>query len=153
MIELLVAFGAGLISFLSPCVLPLIPGYVSFISGQSLQEILKSKKIDILPTYGPIGPYLVTKEDIKDINNLNMSLDVNGERMQTGNTNTMIFNVDIIVAYVSKFMSLQAGDIITTGTPPGVGMGKKPQLFLKAGDALRLSIDNLGEQNSKIVSL
>jgi 2-keto-4-pentenoate hydratase/2-oxohepta-3-ene-1,7-dioic acid hydratase in catechol pathway len=104
-------------------------------------------------TYGPIGPYLVTKEDIKDINNLNMSLDVNGERMQTGNTNTMIFNVDIIVAYVSKFMSLQAGDIITTGTPPGVGMGKKPQLFLKAGDELRLSIDNLGEQNSKIVSL
>ena len=82
-----------------------------------------------------------------------MSLDVNGERMQTGNTNTMIFNVDVIVAYVSKFMSLQAGDIITTGTPPGVGMGKKPQLFLKAGDALRLSIDNLGEQNSKIVPL
>ena len=85
MIELFIAFGAGLISFLSPCVLPLIP--------------------------------------------------------------------DIIVAYVSKFMSLQAGDIITTGTPPGVGMGKKPQLFLKAGDELRLSIDNLGEQNSKIVSL
>ena len=110
-------------------------------------------KVKSHDTYGPIGPYLVTKEDIKDVNNLNMSLDVNGERMQTGNTNTMIFNVDVIVAYVSKFMSLQAGDIITTGTPPGVGMGKKPQLFLKAGDELRLSIDNLGEQNSKIVSL
>ena len=104
-------------------------------------------------TYGPIGPYLVTKDEIKDVKNLNMTLDVNGERMQTGNSNTMIFNVDIIVSYVSKFMSLQAGDIITTGTPPGVGMGKKPQLFLKPGDELRLSIDNLGEQNSKIVSL
>ena len=102
-------------------------------------------------TYGPIGPYLVTKDEIKDVNNLNMMLDVNGERMQTGNTNTMIFNVDIIVSYVSKFMSLQEGDIITTGTPPGVGMGKKPQIFLKAGDKMKLSIDNLGEQNSKVV--
>ena len=102
-------------------------------------------------TYGPIGPYLVTKDEIKDVNNLNMILDVNGERMQTGNTNTMIFNVDTIVSYVSKFMSLQEGDIITTGTPPGVGMGKKPQIFLKAGDKMKLSIDNLGEQNSKVV--
>jgi 2-keto-4-pentenoate hydratase/2-oxohepta-3-ene-1,7-dioic acid hydratase in catechol pathway len=117
---------------------------------EKMGQWVKGKSHD---TYGPIGPYLVTKEDIKDINNLNMSLDVNGERMQTGNTNTMIFNVDVIVAYVSKFMSLQAGDIITTGTPPGVGMGKKPQLFLKAGDKLRLSIDNLGEQNSKIIPL
>ena len=117
---------------------------------EKMGQWVKGKSHD---TYGPIGPYLVTKEDIKDVNNLNMSLDVNEERMQTGNTNTMIFNVDVIVAYVSKFMSLQAGDIITTGTPPGVGMGKKPQLFLKAGDELRLSIDNLGEQNSKIVSL
>ncbi len=71
--------------------------------------------------------------------------------MQTGNTITMIFNVDIIVSYVSKFMSLQAGDIITTGTPPGVGMGMKPQQFLKAGDQMKLTIDNLGEQNSKVV--
>ena len=80
-----------------------------------------------------------------------MSLDVNGVRMQTGNTNTMIFNVDVIVSYLSKFMSLQPGDIITTGTPPGVGMGMKPQKFLKAGDKMRLSVDNLGEQNSKVV--
>ena len=79
-----------------------------------------------------------------------MSLDVNGKRMQTGNTSTMIFNVDTIVSYVSKFMSLQTGDIITTGTPPGVGMGKKPQVFLKEGDKIRLSIDDLGEQNSKV---
>ena len=104
-------------------------------------------------TFGPIGPYLVTKDEIKDINNLNMSLDLNGNRMQTGNTGTMIFNVDKIVSYVSKFMSLQAGDIITTGTPPGVGMGKKPQIFLKEGDKLKLTIDNLGEQNSKVVAI
>ena len=115
---------------------------------EKMGQWVKGKSHD---TYGPIGPYLVTKDEIKDVNNLNMTLDVNGERMQTGNTNTMIFNVDIIVSYVSKFMSLQAGDIITTGTPPGVGMGKKPQIFLKAGDQMKLSIDNLGEQISKVV--
>ena len=115
---------------------------------EKLGQWVKGKSHD---TYGPIGPYLVTKDEIKDVNNLNMILDVNGERMQTGNTSTMIFNVDIIVSYVSKFMSLQVGDIITTGTPPGVGMGKKPQVFLKSGDKMKLSIDDLGEQNSKVV--
>ena len=114
---------------------------------EKLGQWVKGKSHD---TFGPIGPYLVTKDEIKDVNNLNMILDVNGERMQTGNTSTMIFNVDIIVSYVSNFMSLQAGDIITTGTPPGVGMGRKPQVFLKAGDQMKLSIDNLGEQNSKV---
>ena len=104
-------------------------------------------------TYGPIGPYLVTKDEIKNIKDLNMSLDLNGVRMQTGNTKTMIFDVDSIVSYVSKFMTLCSGDIITTGTPPGVGMGKKPQLFLKNGDKLNLKIDNLGEQNSKVVTI
>ena len=117
---------------------------------EKMGQWVKGKSHD---TYGPIGPYLVTKDDIKDVNNLNMSLDLNGKRMQTGNTSTMIFNVDVIVSYVSKFMSLQAGDIITTGTPPGVGMGRKPQLFLKTGDEIKLSIDNLGEQKSKVVSL
>ena len=117
---------------------------------EKMGQWVKGKSHD---TYGPIGPYLVTKDDIKDVNNLNMSLDLNGKRMQTGNTSTMIFNVDFIVSYVSKFMSLQPGDIITTGTPPGVGMGMKPQLFLKSGDELKLSIDNLGEQNSKIISI
>ena len=117
---------------------------------EKMGQWVKGKSHD---TYGPIGPYLVTKDEIKDVNNLNMTLDVNGERMQTGNTNTMIFNVDIIVSYVSKFMSLQAGDIITTGTPPGVGMGKKPQVFLKAGDQMKLSIENLGEQSSKVVPI
>jgi 2-keto-4-pentenoate hydratase/2-oxohepta-3-ene-1,7-dioic acid hydratase in catechol pathway len=115
---------------------------------EKMGQWVKGKSHD---TYGPIGPYLVTKDEIKDVNNLKMSLDLNGKRMQTGNTNTMIFNVDVIVSYVSKFMSLQAGDIITTGTPPGVGMGMKPQLFLKAGDQMKLSIEFLGEQNSKVV--
>ena len=117
---------------------------------EKMGQWVKGKSHD---TYGPTGPYLVTKDEIKDINNLKMMLDVNGERMQTGNTSTMIFNVDIIVSYVSKFMSLQPGDIITTGTPPGVGMGRKPQVFLKAGDQMKLSIENLGEQNSKVVSV
>ncbi len=117
---------------------------------EKMGQWVKGKSHD---TFGPIGPYLVTSDEIKDVNNLNLSLDVNKKRMQTGNTNKMIFNVYNIVAYLSKYMSLQAGDIITTGTPPGVGMGKKPQVFLKNGDALRLSIDNLGEQNSKVVSV
>ena len=117
---------------------------------EKMGQWVKGKSHD---TYGPIGPYLVTKDEISDVNNLNMSLDLNGIRMQTGNTNTMIFNVDKIVSYVSKFMSLQPGDIITTGTPPGVGMGMKPQQFLKAGDLIKLNIDNLGEQNSKVIQI
>ena len=104
-------------------------------------------------TFGPIGPYVVTPDEIDNINNLNLCLDVNGQRMQTGNTSKMIFNVEYIVSYLSKFMSLQPGDLITTGTPPGVGMGKNPQVFLKAGDKMKLSIDCLGEQNSKVKSL
>ena len=117
---------------------------------EKMGQWVKGKSHD---TYGPIGPYLVTKDEISDINNLNMSLDVNGNKMQRGNTNTMIFNANFIVSYLSKYMSLQPGDIITTGTPPGVGMGMKPQQFLKAGDTMKLSIENLGEQNSKVVAL
>ena len=114
---------------------------------EKMGQWVKGKSHD---TFGPIGPYLVTQDEISDINNLSMSLDVNGKRMQTGNTGTMIFNVFFIVSYLSKYMSLQPGDVITTGTPPGVGMGKKPQVFLKAGDKMRLSIEHLGEQNSKV---
>jgi len=117
---------------------------------EKMGQWVKGKSHD---TFGPIGPYLVTQNEISDINNLSMSLDVNGKRMQTGNTGTMIFNVFFIVSYLSKYMSLQPGDVITTGTPPGVGMGKKPQVFLKAGDKMRLSIEHLGEQNSKVVSV
>ena len=116
---------------------------------EKMGQWVKGKSHD---TYGPIGPYLVTKDEIKDINNINLSLDVNGKKMQSGNSSTMIFNVYYLVSYLSKFMSLQVGDLITTGTPPGVGMGMKPQVFLKAGDKLKLSIENLGEQNSKVSS-
>ena len=115
---------------------------------EKMGQWVKGKSHD---TYGPIGPYIVTKDEVNDINNLNLFLDLNGKRMQTGNTNTMIFDVNYIVSYLSKFMSLQPGDIITTGTPPGVGMGMKPQLFLKEGDKMKLSIDLLGEQNSQVV--
>ena len=117
---------------------------------EKMGQWVKGKSHD---TYGPIGPYLVTKDEITDVNNLNLSLDLNGKRMQTGNSKTMIFNAFYLVSYLSKFMSLQAGDIITTGTPPGVGMGRKPQVFLKAGDEMKLSIENLGEQNSKVVAV
>ena len=101
-------------------------------------------------TFGPLGPYLVTKEDIKDIGNINLSLDVNGNRHQTGNTNQMIFNFNFLVAHISNFITLMPGDIVTTGTPPGVGLGMNPPVFLKDGDSMRLSIDNLGIQNIEV---
>ena len=109
---------------------------------------VKGKSAD---TFGPTGPYLVTQDEIPDINNLNLLLEVNGKTMQSGNTKNMIFNVNFLISYLSKFMSLQPGDLITTGTPAGVGMGMKPQVFLKSGDNIKLSIDFLGEQNSKVV--
>ncbi len=115
---------------------------------EKLGQWVKGKSAD---TFGPIGPYLVTKDEIPDVQKLNLSLDLNNQRMQTGNTSKMIFNINFILSYLSNFMSLQPGDIVTTGTPPGVGMGMKPQVFLKAGDKLKLSIDNLGEQNSKVI--
>ena len=102
-------------------------------------------------TFGPVGPYLVTRDEVEDPQNLELWLDVNGKRMQTGNTKTMIFPVKEIISYVSEFMTLFAGDIITTGTPPGVGSGMKPQVFLKAGDVMTLGISGLGEQRQKIV--
>ena len=102
-------------------------------------------------TFGPIGPYLVTKDEIPNINNLSLNLKLNGKVMQKGNTDKMIFNVFFILSYLSKFMSLQAGDIVTTGTPPGVGMGMKPQVFLKKGDVMNLAIDCLGEQKQEVI--
>lgn len=103
-------------------------------------------------TFGPTGPYLVTKDELKDVQNLSMSLDIDGKRMQTGNTNKMIFNMNFILSYLSNFMSLQPGDIVTTGTPPGVGMGMNPKQFLKVGNKLKINIEHLGEQNSSIVA-
>ena len=103
-------------------------------------------------TFGPLGPWLVTSDEIRDPQNLAMWLDVNGQRMQTGNTKTMIFSVAKLVSYVSFLFTLKPGDVITTGTPPGVGMGMKPNpVFLKNGDAMRLGIDGLGEQRQQVV--
>ncbi len=115
---------------------------------EKLGQWVKGKSAD---TFGPIGPYLVTKDEIPNVQDLNLSLDVNGKRMQTGNTNNMIFNINYILSYLSNFMSLQAGDIVTTGTPPGVGMGMKPQVFLKSGDVMKLTVDHLGEQKQTVV--
>ena len=108
----------------------------------------KGKSCD---TFGPIGPWLVTKEEIPNIHNCKMWLDVNGKRMQTGTTKKMIFNVSKIVSYLSQFMTLEPGDIITTGTPPGVGLGMKPPVYLKAGDVMTLGIEGLGEQRQVVV--
>lgn len=104
-------------------------------------------------TFGPLGPWLVTADEVGDVQSLGMWLDVNGARMQTGNTNTMVFGVAALVAYVSQFMALHPGDVITTGTPPGVGMGQKPAaVYLKPGDRIRLGIDKLGEQHQRVIS-
>ncbi len=116
---------------------------------EKLGQWVKGKSGD---TFGPTGPYLVTKEEINDINNLNLTTEINGKKMQSGNTKNMIFNTNFILSYLSKFMSLQPGDLVTTGTPAGVGMGMNPQVFLKPDDNIKIAIDNLGTQTSKIVS-
>ena len=133
-----------------------IAGYcvVNDLSERAFQiersgQWVKGKSCD---TFGPIGPYLVTKDEIADPQNLKMWLDVNGKRMQDGSTSTMVYGVNFLVSYLSQFMSLQPGDIISTGTPPGVGMGMKPQVFLKPGDVMRLGIEGLGEQKQKTVA-
>ena len=102
-------------------------------------------------TFGPIGPWLVTRDEIANVQKLSMWLDLNGKRMQTGNTKTMIFGVAKLVSYVSQFMTLMPGDVITTGTPPGVGLGMKPPLYLKKGDVMTLGIEGLGEQRQVVV--
>ena len=131
-----------------------IAGYcvVNDVSEREFQfersgQWVKGKSCD---TFGPTGPWLVTRDEVPDPQNLNLWLDLNGERQQTGSTATMIFSVAHIVSYLSQFMSLQPGDLVCTGTPPGVGLGQKPQRFLKAGDVMRLGIDGLGEQESTV---
>ena len=133
-----------------------IAGYcvVNDLSERAFQiehsgQWVKGKSCD---TFGPIGPYLVTKDEVVDPQNLKMWLDVNGKRMQDGSTSTMVYGVNFLVSYLSQFMSLQPGDIISTGTPPGVGMGMKPQVFLKPGDVMRLGIEGLGEQKQTTVA-
>lgn len=131
-----------------------IAGYcvVNDVSEREFQmersgQWVKGKSCD---TFGPTGPWLVTRDEVPDPQNLNLWLDLNGERQQTGSTATMIFSVAHIVSYLSQFMSLQPGDLVCTGTPPGVGLGQKPPRFLKAGDVMRLGIDGLGEQESTV---
>lgn len=102
--------------------------------------------------FGPIGPYLVTKDEVKDVNNLAMWLEVDGVRYQNGNTNTMIFKVPFLIHYLSQFMTLNAGDVISTGTPPGVGLGQKPPVYLRAGQTVKLGIEGLGEQTQKVIN-
>jgi 2-keto-4-pentenoate hydratase/2-oxohepta-3-ene-1,7-dioic acid hydratase in catechol pathway len=109
---------------------------------------VKGKSCD---TFGPIGPWLVTRDEVPDPQVLAMQLEVNGKRYQNGNTSTMVYGVAHIVAYLSQFMSLQPGDIISTGTPPGVGMGQKPPVYLRSGDNIQLSIDGLGTQTQQVV--
>ena len=104
------------------------------------------------PTFGPLGPWLVTADEIANVQKLNLWLDVNGERQQTGNTSTMIFGVKHLVSYVSRFMKLEPGDVITTGTPPGVALGRKPPNYLRAGDTISCGIDGLGSQASRVIA-
>ncbi|HEY7787143.1 MAG TPA: fumarylacetoacetate hydrolase family protein [Casimicrobiaceae bacterium] len=120
-----------------------------FQMKRSATQWSKGKGCD---TFGPVGPWLVTSDEVKDPQNLDMWLDVNGERKQTGNTRTMIFTVAQLVADVSRYMTLLPGDLITTGTPPGVGMGRKPPQWLQAGDVVTLGIQGLGEQRQRVVA-
>ena len=120
-----------------------------FFQIERLGQWTKGKSHD---TFGPLGPWLVTKDEIADVQKLPMWLDVNGKRCQTGSTATMVFGCAKIVSYVSEFMTLLPGDIITTGTPPGVGSGMKPPKFLNVGDVVTLGIEGLGEQRQEIVA-
>ena len=102
-------------------------------------------------TFGPLGPYLVTQDEINELDNMNLYLDVNGKRHQTGNTNLMIFSFNFLISHLSNYITLMPGDIITTGTPPGVGLGMNPPKFLKNGDEMVLKVDNLGQQITKVI--
>ncbi len=133
-----------------------VAGYcvVNDVSERSFQaerggQWIKGKSAD---TFAPIGPWLVTKDEIPDPSNLKMWLDVDDRRYQDGSTATMVFGVATLVSYISQFMSLQPGDMIPTGTPPGVGLGQKPQVYLKPGQVMKLGIDGLGEQRQKVVA-
>ena len=124
------------------------------VSERSLQkggpgEWIKAKSYD---SFGPLGPWFVTTDEIPDPQNLELTMDLNGERMQTGNTSTMIFPVAELVSYISKYMTLMPGDVVITGTPPGVGMARNPRVFLKAGDEMVLRVAGLGEQRTTVVA-
>jgi len=155
-VELAVVIGTPAKRVAKEDALDYVAGYCigNDISERSLQkggpgEWIKAKSYD---SFGPLGPWLVTTDEIPDPQNLDLSLDLNGERMQTGNTSTMIFSVAELVSYISRHMTLQPGDVITTGTPPGVGMARDPRVFLKPGDEMVLRVSGLGEQQLKVVA-
>lgn len=155
-VELGVVIGTGGAYLDETCAMDHVAGYcvINDLSERSFQlerggQWDKGKGCD---TFAPLGPWLVTADEIPDPQALNMFLDVDGHRYQEGSTRTMIFGVAHLVAYVSQFMSLQPGDIISTGTPPGVGLGQKPPAYLRAGQVMRLGIDGLGVQTQRVVS-
>jgi 2-keto-4-pentenoate hydratase/2-oxohepta-3-ene-1,7-dioic acid hydratase in catechol pathway len=155
-VELGVVIGTRARSVAEADALNHVAGYTicNDVSERSLQvggpgEWIKAKSYD---SFGPLGPWLVTSDEIPDPQQLSLTLDLNGQRMQTGSTATMIFTVAQLVSYISKYMTLTPGDVITTGTPPGVGMARKPRVFLKPGDELKLAVSGLGEQRYKVVA-
>jgi 2-keto-4-pentenoate hydratase/2-oxohepta-3-ene-1,7-dioic acid hydratase in catechol pathway len=154
-VELAFAIGRPARSVSEADALSYVAGYMvaDDVSERSLQkggagEWIKAKSYD---SFGPLGPWLVTADEVPDPQALSLTLDLNGARMQTGNTSTMIFGVAHLVSYISRFMTLQPGDVITTGTPPGVGMARNPRVFLKEGDEIVLAVEGLGEQRHKMV--
>lgn len=155
-VELAAVIGTRAKNVTEAAALDFVAGYAicNDVSERSLQvggpgEWIKAKSHD---SFGPLGPWLVTTDEIPDPQRLDLTLDLNGARMQTGSTSTMIFGVAQLVSYISKYMTLMPGDVITTGTPPGVGMARKPRVFLKPGDELRLTVSGLGEQRLKVVA-
>jgi 2-keto-4-pentenoate hydratase/2-oxohepta-3-ene-1,7-dioic acid hydratase in catechol pathway len=136
---------------------------LNFVAGYTLVNDVSEREFQIerggtwdkgkgCDTFGPVGPWLVTRDEIENPQALSMWLDLNGQRMQSGNTRTMIFKVAKLISYVSQFMTLEPGDLITTGTPPGVGMGQKPPLYLQKGDVMTLGIEGLGEQRQDVMA-
>jgi 2-keto-4-pentenoate hydratase/2-oxohepta-3-ene-1,7-dioic acid hydratase in catechol pathway len=155
-VELAIVIGTRAKNVAQAAALDYVAGYCigNDISERSLQkggpgEWIKAKSHD---SFGPLGPWLVTTDEIPDPQNLDLALDLNGERMQTGSTSTMIFGVAELVSYISKYMTLVPGDVITTGTPPGVGMARNPRVFLKPGDEIRATISGLGEQRWTVMA-
>jgi len=155
-VELAVVIGTRAKNVAEADALDYVAGYAiaNDVSERSLQvggpgEWIKAKSHD---SFGPLGPWLITPDEIPDPQKLDLTLDLNGARMQTGSTSTMIFGVAALISYISKYMTLVPGDVITTGTPPGVGMARKPRVFLKAGDEIRATISGLGEQRWKVVA-
>jgi 2,4-diketo-3-deoxy-L-fuconate hydrolase len=133
-----------------------VAGYcvINDISERAFQlegtgQWVKGKSAD---SFGPLGPWLVTPDEVADWQQLDMWLEVDGHRYQNGSTKTMVFGVPFLISYLSKFMSLQPGDVISTGTPPGVGLGQKPPVYLRAGQQMRLSVAGLGEQTQRVVA-